>query len=67
MVLCSLKDKRSEYMWEKKPVDISTGEFRFGRTDQFLVFGLVVLKEVTRHCFLDLIIPGYHRSGSKKI
>ena len=52
-------------MIKNKLVDISTGEFLFGRTDKFLVFGLAVSKEITRHCFLDLILPDYHRSDSK--
>jgi hypothetical protein len=54
-------------MKNSSPVDISTGEVIFGQTDQFLVFGLAVSKEITRHCFLDLLLPDYNRSGSKKL
>jgi hypothetical protein len=54
-------------MIKNKPIDISTGEFLFGRTDKFLVFGLAASKEIMRHCLLDLILHDYHRSGSKKI
>jgi hypothetical protein len=53
-------------MKKNKPVDISTGEFLFGRTDFIFDFGPAVSKEITIHCFLDLILPGYHRSGSKR-
>jgi hypothetical protein len=54
-------------MKNNSSVDILTGEVLFGQTDQFLVFRLAVSKEITRHYFLDLLLPDYHRSGSKKI